>query len=439
MLKWLLEGYIYRSWRRGRLFHRLLSELEQSEKYSYEHLVEYQNQLLRRVIKHAYKTVPYYRELFNNLGINPGGIETVEDLKILPLLRKDEVRGREKEFVSKAVKIKFEGYTSGTTGTPLIVFRDLFSINFENAAIWRQWRWAGFDFNDRRATLRGDLVVPIERKRPPFWQYIPPERQLLMSSYHLSDDTIPYYLEALRRFKPAAIQAYPSSVYRLARFMDEYGEEPIPVKAVFTSSETLFEYQSETIEKYFGKIFDFYGNAERVAFIGMCEFGTYHYHMDYSIIEFLPIGDDLFEIVGTTLHNRAMPLIRYVTGDRVRLSSKSCSCGRAFPVIESLEGRQDDYIITPSGRWIGRLDLAFKGVPCILESQIIQEAVDWVRVLIVPIGPFSYDNENLLLKRLRERLGSEIRITLEHVEKIPRPKSGKYKLVISKLARKSQL
>ena len=128
-----------------------------------------------------------------------------------------------------------------------------------------------------------------------------------------------------------------------------------------------------------------------------------------------------------------MPLIRCATGDLVRLSHQSCSCGRAFPLIQNIEGRQDDYVITTSGRWIGRLDLVFKGVSGLVEGQIIQEKLDLVRVLIVPAKDFTQNDENLLLHKLRERLGKEMKIVIQKVDFIPRTKRGKLKLVISKI------
>jgi phenylacetate-CoA ligase len=156
--------------------------------------------------------------------------------------------------------------------------------------------------------------------------------------------------------------------------------------------------------------------------------------MDYSVIEFLPTEySDLFKIVGTTLHNAAMPLIRYDTNDLARISHRSCSCGRAFPVIDSIEGRLEDYIATPAGKFIGGMGIAFGGVANIIEGQIIQEKLDLIRVLIVPTEKFNDKDRNVLLKNMRERLGDDIEIIIQQVESIPRTKAGKINLTVSKL------
>ena len=420
--------------RRGQLFALLLKELEHNERLSYPELIDYQNQNLRQTIRQAYQTVPYYKQLFDELDLTPEAINTVEDLRLLPIINKSNVRGKEKQFVSKTFGLKTKTTTSGTTGTPVTLYRDRHSINLEHASIWRQRRWGGIDLDDTIASLRGDIVVPADATHPPFWKYIHAENRWLMSSYHLCNRFIPYYLEHLRNANISAIEGYPSAIYRLACYMRDHQEQPISVKAVFTSSEELPNYRRQLIEHYFGKVFDHYGQSERVAHIAMCEKGNHHYAMDYSIIEFLPTEySDLYKIVGTTLHNASMPLIRYDTNDLARISHRTCDCGRAFPVIDAIEGRLEDYIATPAGKFVGGMGIAFGGVANIVEGQIIQEQLDLLRVLVVPTADFSDRDRQVLLKNMRSRLGEEIEITIQTVDSIPRTKAGKFTTTVSKL------
>lgn len=421
--------------RRGQLFYQLLDELESSEKLAYAELVERQNQKLRDTVRQAYQTVPYYKQLFDKLNLTPEAIETIEDLQLLPIMTKADLRGQEKQFVSQAVRLKTKTTTSGTTGTPVTLYRDRHSINLEHASIWRQRRWAKVDLNDSIASLRSYVVAPADADKPPFWRYVPAENRWLMSSYHLCDRLIPCYLEHLRNSNISAIEGYPSAIYRLACFMRDRQEEPIPVKAVFTSSEVLPDYRRQLIEHYFGRIFDHYGQSERVAHIAMCEYGNHHYAMDYSVIEFLPTEySGLYKIVGTTLHNATMPLIRYDTNDLARISHRTCSCGRAFPLVDSIEGRFEDYITTPAGKFVGGMGVAFGGVANIIEGQIIQEQLDLLRVLIIPTPNFSDRDRNVLLKNMRSRLGDDLEIIIQPVESIPRTKAGKFNLTVSKLS-----
>ncbi len=429
-----LKSYVQKFLRRGKLFNQLLQELEKNEQLSYQQLIDYQNQKLRLTVQRAYQTVPYYKKLFDSLKLTPESIKTIEDLQLLPVMSKSDIRGKETEFVSNDVSWKFKTSTSGTTGTPVNLFRDYHSINLEHASIWRQRHWGKCSLDEPMASIRGDIVVPANTTEPPFWKKIASDNKLMMSAYHLSDQFIPYYLDQLRQFKPSFIEGYPACLYRLARHIQLRQESPINVKAVFTSSEALIPFQRQVIEENLGQVFDHYGQSERVAHIASCEYGNYHYVMDYSIIEFLPTKlSGLYKIVGTTLHNAAMPLLRYDTNDFARISHQSCPCGNAFPVVDLIEGRLEDYIATPCGKLVGAMGIVFTDARNIIEGQIIQDEIDSLRVLIVPTENFTDEDQNILLKNIRERLGGNMKITIQKTAAIPRTKAGKFKLTISKL------
>ncbi|MGC8740972.1 MAG: phenylacetate--CoA ligase family protein [Candidatus Sumerlaeaceae bacterium] len=432
------SGYINRFLREGRLFTRLLAEMEERARWSETELSTWQDARLREILVEAARHVPYYRRLFAQLGLVPERKHPREILAAIPLLDKETVRGCPEQFLNERVprwRLR-RAYTSGTTGTPLVCYRDMYAINFEHAMIWRQWRWAGYKLGERRVTLRGELIVPTSQLEPPYWLYSPAENQLLMSSYHISPATLPQYVEMITKFQPAAIEGYPSSVYLIARGFEQMGMAPYPVKGVFTSSETVLAHQKETIERVFQcRVFDLYGNTERTAALGSCEYGTYHEFPDYAVVEYVPLGDGEFEVVGTPLFNRAFILLRYRSGDAVKLSARErCGCGRNFRIIEGVQGRKESYVWTPEGRAIGRLDHIFKGVRHVVESQIVQESLDFVRVLVVPDHAFCDADAELIIRNARERLGPSIQIEMECVEKISRTGRGKFVAVISKVS-----
>jgi phenylacetate-CoA ligase len=431
------QGYLSRAFREGALFRTLLSEMREREKWPREKLVEWQDARLREILLEASAHVPYYRRLFKEIGLDVSRVPAREALSRIPLLDKSFVRRSPDQFLNEKYHRMFlkKAHTSGTTGTPLVCYRDRYAVNYEHAMIWRQWLWAGYGFGERRVTLRGELIVPTSQKTPPFWMFSPAEKQLLMSSYHISEDTLPLYVETIRSFAPAAVEGYPSSVYLIARGFEKLGYESFPVKGVFTSSETLLDYQRELIERIFRcRIFDLYGNTERTAAIGNCEQGVYHEFSDYAIIEYVPSETGDMEIVGTPLFNKAFILLRYRSGDFAVPGTERCSCGRAFPTVKSLEGRKESYVWTPEGRAVGRLDHIFKGTHHIRESQIIQEAIDHVRILVVPDLDFSEADEKQILQNARERLGPSMKVSVERVLDIPRTSRGKFVAVISKLA-----
>jgi phenylacetate-CoA ligase len=173
--------------------------------------------------------------------------------------------------------------------------------------------------------------------------------------------------------------------------------------------------------------------------VTQCEHGSYHVNPEFGVLELLrgdqPVGPGEYgEIVATGFVNQVMPIIRYATGDLAMWKEGSCPCGRSFPMLERIEGRRDDVIVTPEGRRIGRLDPIFKAVSSIFEAQIVQESPDLVRVYVV--GSEFNERERLELGReLQKRLGPSMRIDIVQTERIARTKSGKFRSVVNLVGR----
>ena len=435
---WLsARGVFRRSLRQGRSFRRLLAEMHARERWSVEQMRTYQEERLRELLVTCSRHVPYYVDLFRREGLDPERLAPWELLTRIPLLEKSEVRRDPERFRNQTTHrwLLREAHSSGTTGTPLIFWRDLDSINFENATIWRQRRWAGLGFDDRRVSLRGELPVPASRTSPPYWRYDAAQRELLMSSYHLSPQTAPDYAAALAAFAPQAVEGYPSSVALVARLLRDIGVQTFPVRAIITTAEMLLDSQRETIQDAFAApIFDHYGNSERTTKIFACEQGSYHVQPDYSIVEFTTDG----EIVGTPLFNHAFPLLRYRSGDTAipQQADVNCSCGRpAFPLVKGIQGRRESYVVTPEGRLVGRLDHIYKGVEHVVEGQIVQESVGRIVLRVVRDSGYQPRDEALLLRHARERLGPAMDVGVDYVECIPRTASGKFLGVVGLASR----
>lgn len=442
-LYWSLWGLNYKLIKEGRLFKKLLAGLEKSQYVNDKIQREEQDRKLSILITHCYNNVPYYQNLFHKIKLKPKDISSQKDILKLPLTTKEDVRIHRDQFLSRTANkwLVKKAQTSGTTGKPLVLFRDRYSTVFENAMIWRQYRWAGVNPGSRIATLRGYLVKEIADMNAPFWRNNYAQKRLLMSSYHISNDTALNYLSELKKFKPSAIEAYPSSIYSLVKHLKFINATPIKLKAVFTSSENLYSYQRKTIEDYFDcKVYDLYGNAERTNAIGTCEYGSYHVFNDYSVTEFVKAENQdsksLFEIVGTNLNNFAMPLLRYQTGDLADLqdSDKPCNCGRALPVIKRVESfRVDEHLTTPDGRRLQSVEQMAEGLNNVQEYQVVQEKIDLILIKVVTTEHYNNDDERLILKKAQDRLGKSMRITVEPVEMIERTKGGKFRFIINKL------
>ena len=427
------------SLRERRQFERVLHEISGLQWFDHQKLCELQRLRVVAVVQHAARNVPYYRESFQRHGIRAEDIKSIEDLQSIPFLTKADILRNPRVFVADNIsgpRIRIQ--SSGSTGTPLTLVQSLDAINRENAFIRRLLSWTGFNRGDRCAWLRGDMIVPIDQKVPPFWRMNRANNMLMMSSYHLSEDNAEYYIAALESFDPMLIQSYPTSVAFLASYLESRGRNygGRNLRAVVTSSETLRVDQKITIEQWLGcQVFDYYGGVERVAQIGTCEKGNLHIIADYGYVELLPADGGTMEIVGTGFNNWLMPLLRYRTNDKVVKESNvgACACGRSFPMVKQVEGRLDDYILTADGRKITRLGHVFAGISNIAEAQIVQERIGEVCIFVVPLGHFGEAEKAKLRNKAAQRLGEDMRIAIQIAPQIERGRTGKLQLVVRRL------
>ena len=446
-LKATLKGLLVRSVKRYPImFGHLRKRLNETQWWNTKDLEEWQLFLLNRIVSHAYRTVPYYNSIMKNLCLTPNAIRSFQDLQKLPIISKKDIKEAGDSFISrKSTKmILHTAYTGGTTSERLALKRDLNSVCYEHAFVRRQFDWAGVNFRDRCAYLTGRVIAAHnELPRRPY-VYDAAMKELILSTFHLSAETAITYAEAIKTYKVKALVAYPSAAYVLARVCVEEGIN-VPLKCVLTTSETLDEAKRKIISEAFNcKVFDFYGASERVCYIHTCEYGSYHILPEYGITELSPAGpphNECYRIIGTGFWNMAMPLIRYDTGDLVQLNGNVCECGRAFPVVTRIIGRDSDVLTTPSGRSLGATALerimedvlfAMRNMP-VLQGQIIQVHANSMTLEYIPLKNFSETDASKLRILVAKHLPSDFEVNVHPVKSISRTVTGKVvSLVLSK-------
>jgi phenylacetate-CoA ligase len=436
------HGWRLRRWRYGSETDRLVEEALERERWSAERWRNWQQERLAYVLHRAATRVPYYRRMWEERR-RRGDRSSWELLENWPILEKEEVRRQLEAFLADDCDPRrmYEEHTSGTTGTPLKLWWSRQTVRAWYALFDARWRrWYGVSRRDRWAILGGQLVTPVSQRRPPFWVWNAALNQLYLSSYHLAPDLIPYYLEALERYQVRYLYGYSSSLNALAQEALRRGWRARGLAVVVTNAEPLFEYQRRAIGEAFGcPVRETYGMAEIVAAAGECEHGRLHLWPEVGLVEVLnPDSEGVGELICTGLLNADMPLIRYRVGDRGALAQEDseCACGRRLPGLARIEGRYDDVVLTPDGRQVGRLDPVFKTDLPIREAMIIQEALDRLRVRLVPGTGYDGKAAEAIRQRLRERLGP-VEVMLEPVEQIPRGPNGKFRAVISKVAQEA--
>jgi phenylacetate-CoA ligase len=354
-----------------------------------------------------------------------------------PLLTKQDVRQHPERLLRPrrfGSLIRSTIKTSGTSGTPLTIVQSLGNMVREDGFVYRQMRWIGWRPMQRRAWIRGDIVCADHPRDGRYWCRDWVGNMLMMSSYHLSNDRIGAYIAALEAFEPVVIHAYPSSIAALAAWLNARGRRygGRKLRGVMTSSETMEPEVRAAVEEAFGvRVFDWYGQSERVAAIGSCEHGSYHVMTDYSGVALLETDKEgAWELVGTSLNNLAMPLIHYRTGDTVVPGDEPCPCGRVFPTIKTVLGRQEKVITLPDGRLIGRLDRIFQGHDRhLVEGQVSYRGNGRFLLRVVTTEGWNEADEQAMRAKFLLRVpGVEVKV--QKVEAIPRGRNGKFEFVV---------
>lgn len=405
--------------------------------WSQQQFLDYQLQQLKIIVEYARKNTQHFQRLCNELQINSESIDSLADVRKLPVLQRREITRNPDDFVAGSIpeKQRRTVHTTGTSGSPLKVICDG-DARQQNYAFFDQYLSSiGINIEARHIIIGGRVLMSPDCNKPPFWRYSAFQKSLLMSSYHLSDQYITYYIDKINDFKPEYIESYPSSIYRIAQFMNER-DICIPCKAIVTSAETLLPEQRSAIEQAFScPVYDQYGCSEMSVFSAQCKQGRYHVRPDYGLVEILDDNDrplpkgEKGNVVCTSFINRAMPLIRYKLGD-ISAFGPDCNCGLNTPTLTGIEGRNDDVIYTIDRKAVGRLGSVLRGLP-VIAAQYIQHQVGFLQVIIEPASDFTEKSLQEIDIALRLRVGESMQVEYKVVDTIPRGPGGKLKSVIS--------
>jgi phenylacetate-CoA ligase len=413
-----------------------VQQLLRHERRSADELRRRNLDLLYGSLRAATRRIGFYK----NIKIDFTPSEAEHALAEFPIVTKDDLLSQPDRFYpggGREHPWTIVGRTSGTSGTPLGLIRSLDSVIWENAFLRRHWYWSGFRPGMRRATLRGDVVVPVEQEQPPFWFYNRYNTQLIFSSRHLRGELLNSIADKIADYAPYLLQAYPSTVYELAvhlRAKDRF----LNVRYIYTGSEMLYPFQRELIEERLrGRVVDFYGLAERTVFAGECEHGALHVNTDYSWVEIVDDAGRPTEgpgyLVGTTFYNHSMPLIRYRVDDQTQWQRGACACGRSYPLVERVEGRIGDAIFGTDGRRVSSaaLTLPLRLVHRIRRAQVAQIHRDEWEIRVVPMAGFGEEQKRQLIDNIHKYVDPAVRLRIAEVSDIPRTAAGKYKWIVN--------
>lgn len=422
----------YNTYRKGVRYRLQLSRTAALFNASRADILAFQKKQLEKLLRHAYLTTPYYRELFKT--------ESTHISQLLPLEKKD-IREQLERLCSEAVRQgqRIKNATGGSTGTPLTFYQDRNYWNQRNLSVYYFDQWAGWNFGERQLIIWGALSdVGASRdwkhRLNNFWR-----NHYWLNGFHLTDAAMRTAFRKMSRWRPQTILAYPSSLYQFATYLFENGLAPKwNLKGIITSAEMLHSHYRALAETIFGtKVYNRYGGRE-VGLIAMeCIAGHMHINCRDLYLEidspdpYTQPGDILI----TQLNNYAMPFIRYRIGDIGRLSDAVCPCGNQLPILAELLGRSTATFRTRTGTLIhaGYFTQQFYNVIGLEQFQLVQETFKHCVLRVVTNTQWTEASRQYMVQKIQGALGADVIVTVKFVKNIPFPTSGKREFTISKV------
>ena len=443
-----LAAFNQTHWMITRDVERYYESLRKTQWLAPPQLLELQDEKLRRLVRHAYRNVPYYRRRMKDAKITPQDIRGQRDLHKLPFLTKTDVREHiyfdilsENHDKNQVLRIT----TSGSTGEPFVCYADRAQLEFRWAATLRSQEWTGYQFGDpcvrlwhqtlgmsKSQAIRERLDAQLTRRK-----FIP--------VFEMSDDKLLEMAQEIASHKPVLMDGYAEALDFLAHYLKNHGSVSVRPKALMSSAQTLPESSRALIEEAFGcKVFDKYGSREFSGIAYECEAHSGHHVVGEGyIVEILRDGEpaapgEVGEVVITDLNNYCMPFIRYRIGDLAVAvdQSQPCRCGRGLPLMGNIEGRVQSIIQGTDGRYVPGTFFAHylkEFDHAIVRFQVVQEEQGAMTFSVVKGGRYSDDTLQEILATFREYLGSDMKIDVEFVENVELIRTGKRLASVSRL------
>ena len=409
----------------------------------------YQSAQIRKLLLHAYETVPLYREAFKQAGSHPNDWKSGEPVP-LPIISRETIRDDSQRMLSSNYLPKQlrTAITGGTTSMPVILKRDIEAQRNKLAMQYHLNRWFGFDQGDKMMAVWG---AQRDLELDPSWRWKLYEekirRQIPAPAGQINDEVFARFLQRLNTYKPKVLFGYSVTMTRFAEYVAASNLPHHKPKLAIVTAEPASAADKFSIASAFGcEVTEQYGSREVGMVASECELhnGLHFYPAGcYPEFEYLAMSPDgpMYRLIITDLLNYGMPLIRYDTGDCVLLQEGSCACGRPFPRVKSILGRVLDTLVLADGSEVPGMAVAahLMGLThnyrCITQVQIIQKAMDLICVKYVSRGDAGETTSEL--ERMRNGLSKvfpeSVRIDLLRVDDIPRAPSGKLRLCIREM------
>jgi phenylacetate-CoA ligase len=425
-LKHVTAFYIRNRLLNNKEFLKYYNLLQKRENMSAGQIREYQLFELKNILMHSYKNVPYYTELFDNIGFKPEKVKSFDDIKSIPFLTKDLVRQNFEKLIS-VKNIKGGSYsttTSGSTGEPLKILLDFDSFFRETAFIYYFRRQLGYRFEDKLVTFRG---IRFGNK---LYSHNPVNNETIFSPFRLSAKNIDFYCKKINELKPAYLNGYISAIYYFAKLLSDKNQSlDFQLKGIFFISENINESERLFVESFFNvKTITFYGHTERCVIAQEFRHGEYQFDPFYGYTELLNPQDEVHDIIGTGFMNKTMPLIRYKTNDTCRImDGNMISISGRRDINDFMIGSGDEKITHPA------LHILSDILVNVNNYQFIQDRKGHAVLLIVPNKDFHPSEIPVIKNAIERNMRGVIEFEVKIGDKLILSPGGKYQMFISNI------
>lgn len=417
-----------------RKYAQFRSFVEESQWWTRERLEAFQFEELRKVLRIAFESVPFYQRKYAEAGVRYKDIQSPSDIRRLPVLERDDVKRFKKELCSTTYDGKLLSHsTGGSTGTPIQFYRSPESYDWRTAVTNRSYAWTGAILGNRVLYLWGASTGhPSLSSRAKLSAYRWIRNEVMIDSFHRGPGFWHNVIKTIDAARPTAIVGYTSNIEELCAFAQERGLRFPSLHGVVAAAETVYPDLRERVKQTFGvPLFNTYGSREFMSIAVECGRGGFHVNMENIYLENDEEGRKS-DLLVTDLHNYAMPFIRYRVGDTGLLSQDQCSCGRGLNGLASLEGKTWDILRTPSGGTIPGIVVRhfLKDVPEVRQYQAEQTDYDRIVLRLALQKPLGKESREFLINEFRKSFGTELQLQIEEVAEVPRSPSGKLRCVI---------
>lgn len=403
-------------------------QIETMQSWSCDEIISWQNEQLKRLVNHVYNHTVYYHRLFEGLGLCPNDIQTIEDLKKLPIIDKQIANEHFNEIVPDNLsEFKYRtGKTGGTTGEPMFYYCDENNWGYITANKIFNWKKTGYKYGDAFVALGSSSLFS---SKPSFKRrvYDKIRREYGLNSIDLTDEKCAKYVDFIKKKKIQYINGYAASLYIFAQYVRRKQIDLTQIKVVFSTSENLTDEYRELIEETFQcKVMDCYG--ARDAGISAYEDSRFHYQIGYNVL--VEIVDEILpnsgSVLSTNLLNYTFPLLRYKFGDEAELDVNADGYnGQQF---RHILGRTSDVLRLENGHC-----LSATGFSMIMKHFDI-EAFDFhkigeanVLLRIKKKDGYSSIQEAKIKKTLQGYLGEDCNLAIEYIDSFEALPNGKHR------------